>query len=629
VEARSIVEQPDGRASATSGSAIERRDLGPLTVAAVGLGCMGMSAMYGVTDERDALATIDRALALGCDFLDTAEMYGPFTNEELVGRAIAGRRDDVKVATKFGVRGGPAPALDGSPANVRRSIEGSLRRLRTDHVDLYYLHRVDPRTPIEETVGAMARLVQEGKVRHLGLSEASAVTLGRAHAVHPIAALQTEYSLWTRDVEGEILPACRQLGVGLVAYAPLGRGFLAGRFATPAELDRDDIRRRMPRFQGVALEHNLKLLARVEELASEKGCTPAQLALAWVLAQGDDVVAIPGTKHRTHLEQNLAALDVQLSGADLARIDESVPAATGDRYHPAAMAMIDRPRSGPNGDIDDLRARVHGMWASGAAAWGEHGDHTEARSAVVTERLLELTTPQPGERVLELACGPGAVGLAAAELVAPGGEAVLSDVAAEMTAIAAARADARGLSNVTTRELDLEHIEQPDQSYDVILCRWGFMFALHPARAARELRRVLRPGGRFALAVWGPRERNPWLGVVLDAVSAQLDAPVPPPGVPGPFSLADADKLTRLLTAAELADVAVSELPVPLRAASFEEWWTRTSSLCGSLSKRLASLPEDATQALRTRARQAISSYETPNGLEFPGVTLLAAGRRA
>jgi aryl-alcohol dehydrogenase-like predicted oxidoreductase len=318
------------------------RDLGPLTVPVLGLGCMGMSGVYGVTDEREALATIDRALGLGCNFLDTAETYGPFTNEELVGRAIAGRRDVVVVATKFGVRAGLAPVLDGSPKNVRRSIEGSLRRLGTDRVDLYYLHRVDPRTPIEETVGAMAQLVHEGKVRHLGLSEASVETLHRARAVHPIAALQTEYSLWTRDVEAEILPACHELGVGFVAYAPLGRGFLAGGVATPTQLDDRDFRRHMPRFQGGALERNLELRARIEELASAKDCTSAQLALAWVLAQGDDVVAIPGTKRRKYLEENLAAVDVELSGDDLARIGDRVPPAAGDRYHPAAMAVIDR-----------------------------------------------------------------------------------------------------------------------------------------------------------------------------------------------------------------------------------------------------------------------------------------------
>ncbi|HYM57816.1 MAG TPA: class I SAM-dependent methyltransferase [Solirubrobacteraceae bacterium] len=242
--------------------------------------------------------------------------------------------------------------------------------------------------------------------------------------------------------------------------------------------------------------------------------------------------------------------------------------------------------------------------------------------------MLELTRPQPGERVLELACGPGGLGLAAAMRVAPGGEVVLSDVASEMTSIASARADALGLSNVSTCELDLERIQQPNGSYDVVLCREGLMFALDPAQAAREIRRVLRPGGRVALAVWGPRERNPWLGVVFDAMSAQVGAPVPPPGVPGPFSLADADKLTGLLSGAELADVVVSEFPVPLCAASFEEWWARTTTLAGPLAKVLAALPQEAQQALRARVQEAVSAYATPAGLEFPGITLLAAGRR-
>ena len=327
---------------------MRQRKLGPLAVPTLGLGCMGMSAFYGTTDETEALATIDRALELGCNFLDTAEMYGPFTNEELVGRAIARRRDEVVVATKMGIRFAPTDenplnrVLDGSPENVRRSIEGSLGRLGTDHVDLYYLHRVDPKTPIEETVGAMAELVLEGKVRHLGLSEASADTLRRAHAVHPIAALQTEYSLWTRDVEAEILPACRELGVGFVPYSPLGRGFLSGRFKSPDELDEGDFRRSGPRFQGDALEQNLRLVAKVEELAGEKGCTPGQLALAWVLAQGEDVVPIPGTKRRPYLEENLAAADVALSTDDLARIDAEVPAAAGDRYDASGMATVDR-----------------------------------------------------------------------------------------------------------------------------------------------------------------------------------------------------------------------------------------------------------------------------------------------
>lgn len=339
--------QPDSRHaprdSEASGASIARRTLGDLKVPALGLGCMAMSGIYGAVDEADARATIMRALDGGCNHLDTAEMYGPFTNEELVGRAIVGRRDAVVLATKFGVRMSPVRGvLDGSPTNVRSSIEGSLRRLGTDYVDLYYLHRVDPRTPIEETVGAMAELVRDGLVRHLGLSEASAATLRRAHAIHPIAALQTEYSLWTRDVEEEILPTCRQLGVGFVAYAPLGRGFLAGRFTEPGALDPGDFRRHMPRYQGTALERNRRLAARVAELAAQKGCTSAQLALAWVLAQGDEVVAIPGTKRRSHLDENLGAIGVELSGEDLARIEATVPAAAGERYHPAGLATIER-----------------------------------------------------------------------------------------------------------------------------------------------------------------------------------------------------------------------------------------------------------------------------------------------
>jgi SAM-dependent methyltransferase len=278
-------------------------------------------------------------------------------------------------------------------------------------------------------------------------------------------------------------------------------------------------------------------------------------------------------------------------------------------------------------DSRELRAHLHGMWAAVAGGWAQHADYADARGAELTEKLLDLTMPRPGERVLELACGPGGAGLAAAQRVAPDGEVVLSDVAAEMTAIAAARAAARGVRNVSTRELDLEAIEQPDASYDVVLCREGLMFATDPARAAREIRRVLAPGGRFALAVWGPRERNPWLGVVFDAVSAQTGAPVPPPGVPGPFSLGDADRLAGLLRDAELADVVVSELPVPLRAESFEEWWTRTSALAGPMARILASLPEAAVQALRTRVRDAVGPYETRGGLELPGVALVAAGR--
>jgi enediyne biosynthesis protein CalE5 len=280
-------------------------------------------------------------------------------------------------------------------------------------------------------------------------------------------------------------------------------------------------------------------------------------------------------------------------------------------------------------DQPDLRAQLHGMWASVAGGWAEHADYVDARAAVAAEKMLELSAPRPGERVLELACGPGGVGLAAAELVAPDGEVVLSDVAAEMTSIASARADALGLRNVTTLELDLEQIEQPDDSYDVVLCREGLMFAPDPARAAGEIRRVLRPGGRVALAVWGPRDRNPWLGVVLDAVSAQIGAPVPPPGIPGPFSLSDADQLAGLLSAAGLREVSVSELPVPMRTGSFDEWWERTTALAGPLARMLASMPDEAQQGLRARAREAVAPYEAPAGLEFPGVTLLASGRRA
>ena len=327
---------------------MQTRKLRDLEVSALGLGCMGMSAFYGAADEDEAVATIQRALELGCTFFDTAEMYGPFTNEELLGRALAGRRDEVVIASKFGIRFAPTadnPAnrvLDGSPANVRRSIEGTLQRLGTDHVDLYYLHRVDAATPIEDTVGAMATLVEEGKVRHLGLSEASAETVRRAAAVHPITALQTEWSLWTRDIEEHILPAARELGIGVVPYSPLGRGFLSGRFTSPDELDENDFRRHGPRFTGENLERNLALVEKVREIAAEKGCTPGQLALAWVLAQGDDVVPIPGTKRRTYLEENLAAVDVQLTAEDLARIDAEVPAAAGDRYDRTGMTTVNR-----------------------------------------------------------------------------------------------------------------------------------------------------------------------------------------------------------------------------------------------------------------------------------------------
>jgi ubiquinone/menaquinone biosynthesis C-methylase UbiE len=276
----------------------------------------------------------------------------------------------------------------------------------------------------------------------------------------------------------------------------------------------------------------------------------------------------------------------------------------------------------------DLRVRLQGMWAAVAPSWEQHADYVDARGAVVTETMLALAAPRPGERVLELACGPGGLGVAAAKRVAPQGEVVLSDVVADMTQIAAARAAAAGLRNVRTLELDLEHIDQPDESFDLVLCREGLMFVPDPARAAREIARVLRRGGRTAIAVWGPRERNPWLGVVLDSVSAQLGRPVPPPGVPGPFSLDDAGELARLLDDAGLGDVAVVDLPVPMRVASFDEWWARTCALAGPLSQVLASLPAEAAQALRVRAREAVRPYEAAAGLEFPGVTLLATARR-
>ena len=274
------------------------------------------------------------------------------------------------------------------------------------------------------------------------------------------------------------------------------------------------------------------------------------------------------------------------------------------------------------------RAHLHGMWSAVAGSWREHADYVDARAATVTAELIRLSAPRPGERVLELACGPGGVGLEVATLVRPGGEVVLSDVAPEMTAIAAARAAARGLANVSTCELDLEQLEQPDGTFDVVLCREGLMFAADPERAAREIGRVLRPGGRAAVAVWAARERNPWLGVVLTAVSAQLGQPVPPPGVPGPFSLDDPGRLAGIMTAAGLTDVAVGEVDVPLRAATFDEWMMRTTALAGPLAKRLESLPADAALALRARLEEAVRPYETPAGLEFPGVTLIASGRR-
>ena len=334
--------------SAPTLSPLPQRRLRNLPVSALGLGCMGMSAFYGATDETENMATLDRAHERGVTFYDTADMYGPHLNEELLGRWLRGKRDQVVLATKFGIVFDPANpmqrGINGRPEYVRQAIEGSLRRLGTDYVDLYYLHRVDPDTPIEDTVGAMAELVKEGKVRAIGLSEVSPDTLRRANAVHPVTAVQSEYSLWTRDPEDGILAACRDLGVGFVPYSPLGRGFLTGQIRSPDDFADDDFRKQNPRFQGEHFQKNLDLVREVQAIAAEKGCTASQLALAWVLAQGDDVVPIPGTRRVKYLEENLGALQVHLTEADLARMDAAFPrgAAAGDRYPGSAMSSLNR-----------------------------------------------------------------------------------------------------------------------------------------------------------------------------------------------------------------------------------------------------------------------------------------------
>lgn len=328
---------------------VPMRSLGQgLVVSSMGLGCMGMSAFYGATDDAESVRTLHRALELGCTFLDTAEMYGPYSNEELLGKALQGKRQQAIIATKFGIRAERTPegqvrrVVDGTPANVRRSVEGSLKRLQTDFIDLYYQHRIDPNVPIEETVGALAELVREGKVRHLGLSEAASETIRRAQQVHPIAAVQSEYSLWSRDIEASVLPTLRELGIGLVAYSPLGRGFLSGRFDSPEELDPHDFRRLQPRLLGDNLTQNRRIADQVRTLARCKGISMGQLSLAWVLAQGANIVPIPGTKRRTYLEENWGALDIDLTDDDLARLQNELPVAEGDRYDSNGMSTLYR-----------------------------------------------------------------------------------------------------------------------------------------------------------------------------------------------------------------------------------------------------------------------------------------------